>query len=316
MRKTLNVFITAIIIICFIVLAVASGTDATPSNTPAPAPQQEEPSERGAEPEATPDPTPQAPAGVEVPDGGIVMFDDDDMIVTITGVSRNRDGFVTEISFLIENNGDEERAIETLNNSFITKAVMINNISIQAGISTTVAAGKAARETMRIDNDDATLFEIWNVYEIAMQFETYTPDGFMRANQIEHELSTATVESSTFSDFNNGRLAFSNDYAEVFACDFSSGFLSDSVVFVIKNISDNDAHFRLESISVNGIMNDSTVGNGGNIFRDTYRVFRIMLDDDVDTRDINEIEFRLELGEFNDIVTFSPRDIGIVTITY
>jgi len=317
MKKRLSALITVAIVAFFVVLALASiGDDSDSSNNgPTNDGTTQSPSSNSGSNDITVSPSPEAPQ-IDVPEGGIILFDESDMIVTVTGIERTRDGYVKNIQFLIENNGSDERAIETLNNNFITKVVRINNFSIQAGISATVASGKAARETMSIDNKDAELFNIKDIFEISMQFETYTPDNFNRVNNIVHELSTISIASNNFSSFNNGTLAFSNDYVEIYSCDFSSGLLSSSMVIVVKNISNNDAHFRLENISVNGIMNSSSIGNGGNIFNETYRIFRIMLDDDVDTRDINEIEFKLELGDFNDIVSFNTKDIGIVTITY
>jgi len=327
MRKKYSNILLIVVILCFAVLAIASIEEDTPvaptesittpqAVTDADSTDVQESDVSDENNNETPSPTEDDTPRVEVPDGGLILFDDDNMVVTVTGIQRNRSGFVTEIEFLIENNGAVERSIETLNRNFITTAVSINNFSIATSLSADVAPGRAARDRMRIDRSDAELFELRNVYKITAEFETYTRDGLARTDKLSHEPSTVIIQENDLPEFTNGNFVFANEDFEVFSAGFSSGFLSYSAIFVIRNTTGNDYNFSLDGINVNGIMNESTRGSNGNIFNNTYRVFSIRLDDDVNANDVREIEFRVEVGDFNTVVAFNTEYLATVVIEY
>jgi len=324
MRKQLNMFITVIIIICFIILAVASGTDATPSSDPTPAPQQEETAESGTEPElepeTTPEPTPQAPAGVEVPEGGIVWFDEDNIVITATKINRNRDGNVTGIDISVVNNSTDDIGVGVLGKGMVLTAVKINNqFSIGTGFGVDVAAGKTARTEIDIDSDDAVnLFEIKNVYEITADIITYNFGDFIATNVVEYGPRTLTIAQNTNgSSFTNGTLVFSNEYADVYASNFSVSWLGrTSAFFVVKNKDSTDFIFKLERFSINGIMEDRWTSESGRIYNNTYRIFKVLLSEEYNEDNIEEIEFTISTSPFTDMISLDGDPIGVVTAKY
>ena len=251
---------------------------------------------------------------VNIPDGGIVIFDEDGFVVTVMQVNRGRDGYVSDIDFTITNNGEDEKSIETVNRNFVSSAIKINNFSLRDSLSSTVSAGKAARENVNFSSQDMGLLGIKDVYDITMQFEIYESVDFVRKNVVEYEPATIVISENNHPDFINGNLVFSNQQADVYACGFYSGWLLTEAVFVVKNKTDNDAWFGIESVSVNGIMNDDE--GRGDIYKDTYRIFRVTLEDDFNETNVNEIEFTLRMGEFQSIVPSRKEEIAIVTVAY
>jgi len=322
MRKFLNVFITAVIIICFVTLAVASGSDATPRPDPTPAPQQENQAESGetSEEESTSEPTPQAPVGIELPDGGIVWFDEDDVVITATKINRNRDGYVTSIDISVENNSTDDIGVGVLGKGLVLTAVKINNqYSIGTGFGVDVAAGKIAKTEIDIDSDDAVnLFEIKDVYEITADIITYDFGDFIATNVVEYGPRTLTIAQNTSdSSFANGTLVFSNEYADVYACNFSVSWLGrTSAFFVVKNKDVTDFIFELEKFSINGIMEDRWTSESGRIYSNTYRIFKVMLSEDYSEDDIEEIEFTISTSPFADMISLDGDPIGVVTVKY
>ena len=252
---------------------------------------------------------------LEIPEEGICIFDNDGIVVTLTRVNRDRNSYVSDIDFLIANNNSVENSIENLNSSFITSAVRINNLSVSASFSATIAAGKLARANMRLDSDDVTLFGIKNVYEIAIPFVIYGDEGFY-GKSIEYEPTNVHLFDHNYDEFTGGDLVFSNKDVDIYSCGFVSGWRSWDVVFVVKNKTNENTHFILDSMSVNGIMNSNDRGNHGDLLKGTYRIFRITLDDDISGENVNEIEFTIKSAEFSDIVTFNKTTIGIVNVEY
>ena len=245
---------------------------------------------------------------VNIPDGGIVMFDEDGIVVTATQLNRDRDGYVTDIEFTIENSGSVEKSIETVNGSWVSRAVKVNNYSFPDKLESTVAAGKAAKEKLELSSDDVKLFNLRNVSSVTLEFEI---------DDVKYAPSTIRIDGSADVSFDGGDLVLSNQDVDIYACGFDSGWSSTDAVFVVKNKTGKGAWFGIESVSANGFMNDAWgQGDRGDIYNNTYRVLRVTLEDEYNKDNVKEIEFTLRTGQFQSVVPSSKDDIAIVTVAY
>ncbi|MDR2599752.1 MAG: TMEM14 family protein [Oscillospiraceae bacterium] len=269
---------------------------------------------------STTDPTPQAPSGVEVPDGGIVWFEEDGIVITVMKINRNRDGYVSGIDISVENNSTDDIGVGVLGKGMVLTAVKINNqYSIGTGFGVNVAAGKIAKTEIDIDRDDAVrLFEIKNVYEITADIITYNFGDVIATGVVEYGPHTLTIAQNTSgSSFNNGTLIFSNEHTDVYACNFSVSWLGrTSAFFVLKNKDSTDFIFKLEKFSINGIMEDRWTNESGRIYSNTYRIFKVLLSEDYSEDNIKEIEFTISTSSFTDMISLYGDPIGVVTVMY
>lgn len=252
-------------------------------------------------------------AEVQIPAGGLVIFDKADLVITVTSVNRDRNGYVTDIDFTITNNGTEEKSVRTVPN--VWSVVKINDFTFKANLDATVAAGKTAREKLRLDNDEAKLFGLKDVFEITMQFQTYKTENYIMKNIVKYEPSTITLSQDYTHDFNNGNLVFSNQAADIYSCGFISTYHSDKAVFVVKNKTGSDRKFCFASLSTNGFMNKEDEVSE-DIFNDTYRILYVPLDEDFSKDNVKEIEFTLKTSAFLDIISTRYTEYDTVTVNY
>jgi len=259
----------------------------------------------------SPAPVPPEDVTINIPDGGLIMFDEDDIIVTVTAVNRSRAGHVTDIRFLVENNNDEEISIRIAPNFW--SVIQINNLTFSAHFSTRVMPGKRSEERINLDSTETELFDLRNIYSMTIQFQTDEPnDSFMMENIYLYPPSTIIIseQKQNGSFLSNGILVFESDGADVYAFGLRRGYINRAD-FVVKNKLGHDARFKFGGLSVDGLMSDR-LEESEDVYSSTYRVVSVV----IDSLDVNEIEFVLREEEFLQILSMSSNDLGIVYVLY
>jgi len=252
---------------------------------------------------------------IEIPQSGLVMFNQDNIIISLTKIDRDRSGYVTDIELLIENNGNMEKNVRTTPN--VWSVVKINNITFKSTFAVAVTPGKKATSKLNLDSDEVKLFDIKNIYGVSIQFQTDDPsNNYMITNAKVYDPSYLKIaDIPEYGDFGGGKLVFTNDKADVYACGFTSSIIYKEAVFVIKNKAGYDLKYDLASVSIDGYMSGQTE-QSGDIYNDTYRAFYVPLDDKYKNVDVGEIEFTLKEEDFLSIISLNKTDVGVVTIDY
>jgi hypothetical protein len=256
--------------------------------------------------------SPEVPR-IDIPSGGIIMFDEAEIIVKLLGIKRNRSGYITEIEFEIENIGENENSIRITPN--LWSVIQINNLTFKNYMSATVMPGRKSIERIRLDNNEVEMFGLRNIHNMTIQFQTDEPnDSFMMQNIVVFEPSTVLIANGgNNTDFlDAGSLVFSSDEVNVYSFGLRGGIFLSYADFVVHNKTNSDLRFRFGSLSIDGYM-DTGFETSEDVFAGTFRVFSVS----IDSTDINEIEFMLRAEEFLSIISLDgSRDIGLVNAVY
>ena|GEM_PF-3604071 len=249
---------------------------------------------------------------INIPAGGIVLFNEDGMVVSVVGVNRNRSGLITEIQFEVENNMKEEYNIRNRPN--VWSVISVNNLTFQGHLSARVMPGRKSSERIRLDSDEVELFDLRDVYSLTMQFQTDRPnDTFMMKDILVYPPSNVVVaEGEHGNDFlGRGSLVFSSEVADVYSFGIRRNVFLYYADFVVHNKTDRDLRFCFGGLSIDGFM-DSGFETSEDVYAGTYRIFSVGLD----SSDIREIEFMLREEGFLEIFSSESKDIGLVNVIY
>lgn len=255
---------------------------------------------------------------IEIPADGLVIFDNDGILITATSIQRASDGLITGLDVLLENNNDIEKVICFWPDAALGGPITVNGYSMKTHFNETVAAGKKSKAKIEFDSDTVELLQFENLYELVAPFGTYeSRDDLMKHNITTYKPETIKLGALTIESA--GELIYNENGIEVYKCGFkNSVFSSNSAIFVIKNNLGSDKRLNIESVSVNGLMNDTS--EFIDIFDSTYSVLLLPLRYDdgkkYDEGNVDEIEFTLKSNEINNFFSFDSETIGIVAVSY
>lgn len=180
-----------------------------------------------------------------------VLLDQDG--IKITAKKLNVDGtFGPEIKLLIENNRAEAVTIQTRNAS-------VNGYMVETMMSTDIAPGKKANDTLDIMNSDLERAGITTIADIEFIFHVFdsdTWDTIFDSDSVRIEASAAEGFSYTFD--NSGEPVYNENGLEIVVKGLSdeNSWLGPSVLVYLSNTSDRDITVQARDVSINGFMMD------------------------------------------------------------
>jgi len=251
---------------------------------------------------------------VEIPEGGIVIFDKDGITITAQAVKRDSNGLLKGLDLLIENNNEVEKNVCVYPDAAFGGPVLVNGYSMKSSFNETVSAGKKAKTTFTFDDDTVTLLNFDNLYSFSAHFGTYES----RDDYMKHEVKTYDPVEFVLKEFSaspTGDLVYNDNGIEIYKCGFKQSFILSYAVFIIKN-NGNDSNFEFDSVSINDIMLDRTLTDSVDIFGGSYAVILQTLGEDDKEENIKSIEFTLKKSEINEIFSLDKETIDIITVNY
>ena len=180
-----------------------------------------------------------------------VLLDQDG--IKITAKNLNVDGtFGPEIKLLIENNRAEAVTVQTRNSS-------VNGYMVETMMSTDIAPGKKANDTLDIMSSDLERAGITTIADIEFAFHVFDSDSWdtiFDSEIIKIETSAAEGFSYTFDD--SGKLVYNENGLEIVVKGLSdeNSWLGPSVLVYLSNTSDRDITVQARDVSINGFMVD------------------------------------------------------------
>lgn len=194
---------------------------------------------------STAPPETKAPETAEVTIAETVVYDENGIKITVTGIDNNS-LFGKEIKFLVENSTDKN--ITVSGNTFI-----VNGVTLYGMMYIDVAAGKKANDTltfMRTDLENAGISEIASVS--AHDLHITDTDSFDTLYEIPLSIETSVSETYSQAINDAGDVVFEQDGITVIAQVVTDSMWGNTVRLLVKNGTGKDVIVNAENISVNG----------------------------------------------------------------
>lgn len=180
-----------------------------------------------------------------------ILFDEAD--IKITAKSLVVDAlFGTELKLLIENNTDKNLTFQCRNAS-------VNGYMIDTIMSSDVASGKKANDTLTFMSSDLDICGIKSIADMEFSFHIFTSgdwDNYLDTPQIQLKTHAADSYNYIFDDSGNTVYDDSGVKIVIKGLTEDSSFMGPSVVVYISNESDKNITIQARDVSVNGFMVD------------------------------------------------------------
>ena len=219
---------------------------------PASTPEPETESELAAEPATTPEPepatTPMPTEEATVEEA--VIVDAAGVKVTVKSLDENASWYGPALKLLIENDSGKDLTVQCRNSS-------VNGYMCETMMSTDVANGKKANDTLTFDADQLALSGVDAIAEMEFSlhiFDADTWDTYFDTDPIVVKTSLAGTFEQEYDD--SGDVAYSSDgiYIIVKGLTDEASWLGKSVMVEIINATDTDFTVQCRDTSINGFM--------------------------------------------------------------
>lgn len=177
------------------------------------------------------------------------IYNQDGVKVTVTGLDSGWMG--TEIGLLIENDSEKNITVQARN-------VSVNDYMVDSMMSSDVASGKKANDTLTLLTSDFDSMGIDTIAEIEFSFHIFSEEDW--SDFTDSDLITLTTQGNEdyqqeFDD--SGELLYENHEIKI----VSRGISDDSIMgkelmLYVENNSDTDVTVQAGDTSVNGFMID------------------------------------------------------------
>lgn len=177
----------------------------------------------------------------------------DDKGVKITAKELEQDGtFGTGVKLLIENNSDTNLTVQTRNTS-------INGYMVDAIMSSDVAAGKKANDTLTFTNSALEACGIKSIADLEISFHIFASDGwdsYLDTDPVQIKTSIADTYTYTYDD--SGDVAYEGNGVKIVAKGISDkeSIFGPGLILYIENTSGKAVTVQARDVSVNGFMLD------------------------------------------------------------
>lgn len=178
-----------------------------------------------------------------------IVFEQDGIKITATGLESDGSIFGEELNFLIENNSEQNITVQARN-------VSVNGYMVDTSMSADVAIGKKSNTSMTIMGSSLEECGISAISDIEFSFHIFNPEEWETIVDSEKiSLRTSIADSYTQEYDENGDVVYEDENVRI----ISKGITSDDIfgpaaVFYIENISDMDLTVQARDTSVNGFM--------------------------------------------------------------
>lgn len=187
-----------------------------------------------------------APAEVTITETLLV----DESGIKITAKSLSNDGlFGPELKLLIENESGKNLTVQSRNTS-------VNGYMIEPMLSTDVATGKKANDTLVFSSSDLETCGITTIADMEFSFHIFTTDDwetYLDTDPIQLNTSAAATYEYTYDD--SGDIAYEKDGIKIVVKGLSQDeLLGPSIVVYIENTGKKNITVQTREVSINGYM--------------------------------------------------------------
>ncbi len=209
----------------------------------------------------------------------------DDKGIKITAKELEQDGvFGAGIKLLIENNSDTNLTVQARNTS-------VNGYMVDAIMSSDVAAGKKANDTLTFTSKSLEACGIKSIADIEIAFHIFKSDGwdsYLDTDPVQIKTSIADTFTYTYDD--SGDVAYEGNGIKIVAKGISDkkSIFGPGLILYIENTGDKAVTVQARDVSVNGFMlspifSEDVVSGKRSIAAMTF------MDKDLEKNEISEI---------------------------
>lgn len=181
-----------------------------------------------------------------------VIFDQDGIIITATGIDFNSSFMGPEIKLLIENNTEKNLTVQARN-------VSVNGYMVDTSMSADVSPGKKANDSLTILNGSIKECGIEDIAYADFSFHIFNSDTWDDSIDTEMiHIETSCVNSYTQSYDDSGEVIYENSGIKIVSKGISedASFMGPSLVLYIENNAENAITIQARDVSINGFMVD------------------------------------------------------------
>ncbi len=179
-----------------------------------------------------------------------VLYDENDIKITATGIDVEDTVYGAELKLLIENNSSQDITVQTGN-------VSVNGYMMSAIMSANVVAGKKANDTLTFYSSELEECGIDQIATIEVSFVFLNSDSYetiSTSDMITVNTSVADDYQQTYDD--SGEVLVDSNGVKIVSKGLSEddSFWGPGVILYIENNSDQDIIIQTRDVSVNGFM--------------------------------------------------------------
>ena len=230
-----------------------------------------------------------------------VIFDQEDVKITVTGLDVTGSFWGPELKLLIENNRKENITVQA-------NHVAVNGIMVETSLSSDIAAEKKANASLSIFSSDIELAAIEAIKDIELTLNIFNSDSWndIVTSDLIHISTSATDYVQSYDD--SGSLAYDDNGVKIVVkkIDSEDSFWGADVLVYIENNRNEDITLQADNVSINGFMVSPAFSSdilAGKKTFDTITFFESDLQDNNIT-DITEIElsfYGFNMASWDDI---------------
>ncbi len=181
-----------------------------------------------------------------------VVFDQDGIIITATGIDFNGSFMGPGIKFLIENNSEKEITVQARN-------ISVNGYMVDTSMSAEVSPGKKANDSLTILNSSIEECSIEDIAYIDFSFHIFNSDSWSDSFDTEMiHIETSSVDSYTQFYDDSGEAIYDNNGIRIVAKGIweDLSYMGPSLVLYIENNTEDAITIQSRDVSINGFMVD------------------------------------------------------------
>lgn len=199
--------------------------------------------------ESTNAPVTEASKAPEVTIGETVLYDGEDVTITVKGMESGWLG--QDIKLLVENKTDRNIALSGDN-------VVVNGVTMSAYLYIDVAAGKKTNGTLTLYTDSLETAGIGQIAWVqTCDARIVDTDSFETIADVDFEIVTSLGRDYLQPLDESGELLYEANGVQVIAKVMTDDFYGKTLVLYVKNGSGKDVTVQAENISVNGFTLDA-----------------------------------------------------------
>lgn len=178
-----------------------------------------------------------------------VIFDQDNIKITVTGFDPDGSFIGCELTLLVENNSDKCITVQARN-------VSVNGYMVDTSMSAEVMPGKKDNTALTISSsslEECNIEKIANIEFCFHIFDSESWDTFIDSDTIV--IKTSCFDTYTQSYDDNGELIYEDEEIRIISKGIKSdGFLGPELVLYIENNSTKNLTIQARDTSINGFM--------------------------------------------------------------
>lgn len=181
-----------------------------------------------------------------------VIFEQDGIIITATGLDFDSSFMGPEIKLLIENNTEKNLCIQSRN-------VSVNGYMVSTTMSAEISSGKKTNDSLTIDRSSMEACNIEDIAYVDFSLHIFNNDSWDDSIDTEMiHIDTSSIDSYMQSYDDSGENIYENEGIKIVSKGISedSSFMGPSLVIYAENNTENAITIQSRDVSVNGFMVD------------------------------------------------------------